>query len=33
VPVQVVGPAFAPTLTLRRRMATTAAPVIAEVVE
>lgn len=33
VPVQVVGPAFAPTLTLRRRVASTAAPVIAEVLE
>lgn len=33
VPDQVVGPAFAPTLTLRRRLASTAAPVIAEALE
>jgi len=33
LPLQVVGPAFAPVLTLRRRMAGAAAPVVAEVIE
>jgi hypothetical protein len=33
VPHQVVGPAFAPTLTLRRRMTGAAAPLLAEVIE
>jgi hypothetical protein len=33
LPVQVVGPAFAPVLTLRRRMTGAAMPVVAEVIE